>query len=117
MKQRAQELRQAIERHRGDKRRWRCPEELRLEVVAYAHEQSRGGKTQVQVAAEVGVSETSLQRWVAADRVGSGEPASLRTVKVIDPLSSKRALTLVTPHGYRIEGLDVENAARLLQAL
>lgn len=116
MEQRGQELRRAIDRIRRDRVRWRCPAGLRSEVVAYVHERRKGGAMLADVAREFGVSESSLGRWVSAERGEDTGQARLREVKVVEPASG-RGVTLVTPRGYRIEGLDVESAARLLQAL
>jgi hypothetical protein len=68
------------------------------------------------IAEELGVSSSALQRWVTADREVK-EPVTLREVSVVEPGSSVRGLTVVTPRGYRIEGLDITSAVRLLQAL
>jgi hypothetical protein len=46
-----------------------------------------------------------------------GRP-SLRRVRVVDPAPAiESLLVVVTPSGVRVEGLDVESAARLLRLL
>lgn len=144
MEQRVEELRQAIEQHRGGQIRWVCPTGLRSEVVALAQDRRRSGQALEEIADEIGVSSSALQRWVAADSDGKRQPSvraarpertvsGLRQVKIVDRspaaaapshligradrLSNAGVLTLVAPNGYRIEGLDVESAARLLEAL
>lgn len=117
MEQRAQELRQAIEQSRGGQARWRCPAALREEVVAFAKERRKAGGVLEAIADELGVSSSALQRWIVSDRDRAGQPEALRKVRVVEPRSSVRSLTVVTPQGYRIEGLDIGSAVRVLQAL
>lgn len=90
----------------------RYPAEMKALAVALAEE--RRGEPLSRVASELGVSELSLQRWVEQD-----EPARFRPVEV-DLDSSRepgRGLVLVTPRGYRVEGLEAESLASLLRVL
>jgi len=43
MQDRRKALRKALERSRGGQKRWRCPEELRSEVVSYAQSRRASG--------------------------------------------------------------------------
>jgi transposase-like protein len=80
-------------------------------------------------AAALGVSEPTLRTWV--QNVSTDARGSLRRV-VVTPsteapatklprsatkLSGSSRLTLVTPTGYRLRGLDVASAAALLRVL
>ena len=65
-----------------------------------------------------GIGEKSFRAW----RARRAAPLQMREVAVttlVPALSAKPAATfaVVAPGGYRVEGLDVENAARLLRAL
>jgi hypothetical protein len=63
-----------------------------------------------------GLALASLQRWVAAER-----PERLRPVRVgptPEATSARGAAgVLITPGGFRIEGLEVEQLAALLRSL
>jgi hypothetical protein len=67
------------------------------------------------VAADLGISALSLQRWLE-----QGEPARFRPVEV-EPesvsISRERGLVLITPRGYRVEGLEAEELSSLLRVL
>lgn len=91
-----------------------------MAYVAAARKEKRAWR---QICEDVGLSESVLRRWSAAD-VGD-ERVSLVPVKVIadatsgvdDEVRQRRsdgAITLLTPGGYRIEGLGVEQLATLL---
>ena len=74
------------------------------------------------VAAELGVARSSLRRWCEDDSVGTesgglvpvvidGPPTVKPTVEVVE------GLTLVTPKGFRVEGLQFAHVIQLLGAL
>ena len=92
----------------------RYPLDLRHLAVSVARE--RQGEPVSRVAAELGVSVVSLQRWIE-----QSEPAQFRPVEVRAELAGQSGdLTgpiLITPHGYRIEGLGIESLAALLRVL
>jgi hypothetical protein len=82
--------------------------------------QTRGDSSWQAIAREVGISASGLKRW--SEGVVS-TPARLRRVRVrgdgglgggiaaVPP----RALTLVTPSGFRVEGLSREDVAALVR--
>ena len=81
---------------------------------------------QAEIARELGVSESTVWRWsqasVPAKRVSATKPkaSAFKRVKVVTErvsLGSTAELSVVTPHGYRVEGLDVASAAALLREL
>jgi transposase len=89
----------------------RYSRQLRRDAVAYLERKKRDGASVEQVASELGVSVLSLSRW-------SGEQArvgSLVPVEVVVPESTE--LSVVTPGGYRIEGLSEESVVRLVERL
>ena len=95
MEERGRELRQAIERSRGNRPRWRCPSGLRSEIVEYVSELRDTGQTLAQIGAVLGVSETSLGRWLTAERVGNGhQRASMREVKLAGGTASTAGISL-----------------------
>ena len=105
------ELRNAIAESRVGQTRWRCPAPLRDEIVGFAQERRREGASVRKTARELGVSESSLNRWLQkAD-------GRLRPVRVIEKPSSRDSLVLITPGGYRLEGLSSMSAAEVLRRL
>lgn len=111
MMRNVEELREAIAESRNGQSRWRCPTELREEVVSYAKNRRSAGESVVQMAQKLGMSESGLNRWL--QKVAG----TLRPVRVVDTLASQDQLVLVTPTGYRLEGLSVTCAVDLLRRL
>lgn len=90
----------------------RYPAELRALAVAVAQE--RREEPLARVAADLGVSAVSLQRWLE-----QGEPAGFRPVEIEpSPVATlARGLALITPRGYRVEGLEAGVLVSLLRVL
>lgn len=105
------ELRESITRSRIGQSRWRCPPALREEIIEFSRERRREGCSVKRIAAELGVSESGLSRWL---QVGSGR---LRPVRVSEKDSIQGQLVLLTPGGYRLEGLSISGAAEVLRRL
>jgi transposase-like protein len=119
------ELARVIRTHRRPElgKRWRCPKELRERAVAYAEACCGRGESKWAVAQRLGVVESTLCRWLRRKR-GAIVPA-MRPVSVVGALSREHAdepsptprLRLVTPNGYVVDGLDLEEVAYLLRIL
>ena len=107
------ELREALIQSRRGQVRWRCPQPLREEIVEYTRQRQDAGISVPKVAKELGMSASGLSRWLNAVQ------AKLRPVRVaeVPPALSSSPLVLVTPDGYRLEGLDAASAAELLRRL
>ena len=105
------ELREAIARSRVGQTRWRCPVDLREKIAEFAKERKNEGVGVGEMAKSLGVSESGLSRWL-----GGGKP-KLRPVRVAEQAPSHDRLVLVTPGGYRLEGLSASSAADLLRRL
>lgn len=90
----------------------RYPAELRAVAVAVAQE--RSGEPLARVASDLGVSVVSLQRWLE-----QGEPAVFRPVEIEPGPATVPAggLALITPRGYRVEGLEAGVLVSLLRVL
>jgi len=90
----------------------RYPAELRALAVAVAQE--RREEPLARVAADLGVSAVSLQRWLE-----QGEPAGFRPVEIEPSPAAAPAvgLALITPRGYRVEGLEAGVLVSLLRVL
>ena len=96
----------------------RYPAPLRQLAVDFAAEAKVAGWSASRIARRLGVSWATLERWCVTQpetELGGG----MREVVVREavPSSIELGAVLVTPEGYRIEGLRREDLVGLLQAL
>lgn len=118
MRTRVERFRRAVERSLGGRpgRGTRYPEDLRQEAIALARMGMLAGKSLGSVAEELGLGPATLTRWLG--RGGAGEP--LRPVEVQreeEEPGQAPSLVVVTPSGWRIEGLRLVDLAELVRAL
>ena len=109
------QAREAIEGLGERGRTQRIPDEVRQAVMAYARRERSRGRRWSEIAAAVGLSTSVLGRWSRGQRW-----ARSRVVRVAvsgQSVDAQAALVLVTPAGYRLEGLDAAKALDLLRAL
>jgi len=98
--------------------RRRYSQSLRAEAVAYLRERVHGGASAETVASELGVSGWSLSRWRRG--LSPEKNSTLPLVQVVPHCAeegTKPLVTLVTPDGYRIEGLERGDVSRMLESL
>ena len=92
----------------------RIPEAVRTQVLAYTRRQRAAGHSWARIAHAVGLSVGSLKNW-------SRTPPAARTLVPVAvataPEVPTAALVVVSPGGYRVEGLDLATATVLLRAL
>jgi len=117
MPTRVEQFRSAVARSLGGRpgRGARYREDLRQEAIALARTGLLEGKSLGRVAEELGIGPATLTRWL--ERGGAGEP--LRPVEVQREAEPGQAfpLVVVTPSGWRIEGLRLADIPELLRAL
>jgi transposase len=119
MEQKARQFREEAARHnRGRKGvRRRYPEDLRDLAVSYCSTRQQGGASLNQIARELGINGWSLNRWVRETKKRAGfvkvevQPATESMQRVAE------CCVLLTPEGYRVEGLTAEGVGRLLRVL
>lgn len=91
--------------------------ELRKLALTYCCERQRQGASVTDVAVELGISGWTLNRWIR----GKEKRAEFAKVEVESPGESVSSLAdpcvLLTPEGYRIEGLTVGGVGQLLRVL
>lgn len=100
------------------------PESFKRLVVSYGHERLSSGQPFRALVLELGICGATLRTWLAsvgdkASPVFTGcdaDPIFL-PVKVSSSAESSKSLVLVTPGGYRVEGLDTCIALDLLARL
>ena len=93
----------------------RYPEDLRAEIGAAARAGRSAGRSMTSLARELGVSSPTLIQWL---RRPARRP--WRPVTVAPPAASESPLmtpVLVTPKGFRVEGLDVAGLVTVLRSL
>ena len=102
----------AENQHRRSRRRYSAG--LRQRALAY-WQRRKGEDGMRTIAAALGVSATTLQRWTRASR-----PPRVRPIAVVPTTAHTEAapiVVVITAAGPRVEGLTVESAARLLTLL
>jgi transposase-like protein len=98
---------------RGLRRRYSAA--LQEQAVAYWQFRRRAGDGVRVVASALGVAPWSLHRWIHARRHRRFHPVQIIAAKPVPP--SPSVAIRLTADGPRVEGLDVEAAARLLALL
>jgi hypothetical protein len=92
------------------------PEELREEAIGCVQAATAQGSSVRGVAVALGVSHATLYRWMARKK-----RVPVRKVEIVQSEPARRegssSLVLVTPQGYRVEGLALGEVARLLETL
>jgi transposase len=93
-------------------RRGRCvPPELRARAAAWLRARRAEGRSVVELAAELGVAAGTVLRW-------SNEGVrAIVPVKVVPDMSPTAQVAVVSPSGFRIEGITLEDAVRVLREL
>jgi len=92
----------------------RIPDTVRARVLAYARRARAAGQSWARIAQHVGLSVGSLKKWARTP-----PPARWLVPVAVTAASevSAAALVVVSPGGYRVEGLDLPTTTALLHAL
>jgi hypothetical protein len=108
----AQRFRQRVARELGDRQgtERRYSAGLRAAAVAYWRTREVAGDGLQQVALALGVAPMSLRRWAQ-------EPTLRRVQLVPDEGTEPRVVVTITADGVRVEGLDLDTAARFVARL
>lgn len=111
----------AAHRRRSGSRRARTPPPLKERILSFAERARAVGWTWQTTAEAVGMCRKTLDTWRRAAREGE-RATRMMPVEVIDEMPvgavrPPRALTLISPDGWRIEGADIETTLELLRRL
>jgi hypothetical protein len=119
MEMTADRFREEAVRRRGGRRRGAAPysAEQKAFAAGYARTGLAEGRSLMASAIALGVSDPTLRDWMERGPTGSSTPLRRVVVAPRAEPSSSSGLTLITPAGYRIRGLDVGSAAALLRVL
>lgn len=94
----------------------RVPDELRRVAIRFGRWALDEGESLGEAAAQLGVSRATLERWL--DEEPAGDSSAVREVVVrAEEAGGGTGLTLVTPEGFRIEGLAVADLIALVRSL
>ena len=97
-----------VEKGRGK----RYPRDLRERVVAWARGRQEAGASWESIKRELGQKFDTVRRWCAA----VAKSRALVPVRVV-ATRSQRTVSVVSPSGYRVDGLALSEAAALLREL
>lgn len=124
MEESTRELRESIQRHRSNKsvpgRNY--PAALRSAIVAHAAERQAVGDGVHTIAASLGLNPNTLYMWLRARATETRPRAAFRKVRISSVPKDRSAPTangptVVTPQGFRVEGLDVAGLVAVLRSL
>ena len=91
----------------------RYPAELRARVVSWANGRRVEGASWEEIKRELGQRFDTVRRWC----VDGTETKDLVPVRVVATTVPARALSVVSPMGFRIDGLTPAEAAALLREI
>jgi hypothetical protein len=107
-------LRRELDRVEG--RQGRCfPPELKLRAARWIAERRAGGAPVAEIAAELGLAEGTVLRWSSAAK--PTPTRALVPVEVVPDPAAARTVSIVSPSGFRVDGLSLLEAAAVLRAL
>jgi hypothetical protein len=114
MDRKAEEFRKrAREENRGRARiRWRYSGPVRSAAMAHLRRVLDAGGSLSGAARALGVRPLTLKRWQESEAT----QATLRPVEIVEDSSVSKTV-LLSPRGYRVEGLSEEGLSRLLEHL
>jgi len=92
----------------------RYPAKMKRFAVECARVAIANGDTLASAARELSISDITLSKWVQAAEVETAFASVVVEAEEAAPSSGE--LTLTTPDGYEITGLDVRSVAELLRA-
>ena len=90
----------------------RYPKELRALAIAWARVRREEGVTWRRVAERIGLRTETVRRWCASE----AEPRATPGLVPVEVVATDR-VAVVSPTGWRLEGLSVADAARLVRSL
>ena len=120
VKAQVHQIRRAIEGLGRRGRTERIPQAIRERVVRVVEEARVAGMSWRELAAEIGLAATTIERWSAISHRTSGALVRVRVggESSAGKQSSERAgLTVVSANGFRLEGLSVAEALSVMRAL
>ena len=103
----------ARERGRGK----RYPTALRERATRWIRTQTAAGTSLRAVARALGIHTESARRWNRSDAAELTSTALVPIEIVVDEVRPARALTVISPAGFRVDGLSLVEAAALMREI
>lgn len=91
--------------------------EVRAAAASYTRACRAQGQTWQALSAGLPISATALRRWMEEAETRGGLVPVETVPEVPEPATAARDLTLISPSGYRLVGLDLTAALALLRGL
>jgi hypothetical protein len=98
-----------VEKGRGK----RYPAELQARVVQWAKRRRSAGASWQQIKRELGQRFDTVRRWCQAPT--TARDRALVPVRVVSEQTVVRTVSVVSPSGFRVDGLTLSEAAALLR--
>lgn len=92
------------------------PLDVRDAVVEYAAAR-RPRTSWARLGDALGLSASTIQRWCTHDDADAGDSTALVPIVVTGAVAMSGGLVLVSPRGFRLEGLNLDDAGLLLDRL
>lgn len=93
------------------------PEPLRRRAATFARSERAKGSSFAWIAETLGVSEETVRRWLS-DRTRERRVLPVEVIDADEGAETVSSLVaVVSPKGYRVEGLRIDDAVRLLREL
>jgi transposase len=109
--------REALARLGKRGRTTRIPDDVRAVVLGYVERERSRGRSRQEVADELGLSSSVLVRWAKGGRRRRGKIVPIRLLATPSVSPEAATIRIVSPSGYRIEGLSVRDAVEVIRAI
>jgi len=119
MDEQAQQIQRTVADFRSRNPRAAYPREIREQVVEYARRGRAQGRSWRELAEAVGMGTASLHHWVNDNGKAKGQATLVPVAVSADQgrKQSDRSVVVISPSGFRLEGLSFTEAADLLRML
>lgn len=107
-------LRRELARHEKGRGK-RYPADLKRRVTAYALRERNTGVTYESVAETLGLAFETVRRWCMGATGGEERAPMLVPVEVVT--EARSPIAIISPSGFRLEGLEPAEAVAALRAL
>lgn len=106
------DLRRSVQGHEGGRGK-RYPAELRLRLRRWVRRRRGEGASAAAIAAELSLPLSTVSHWASS----RSQPTALVPIEVVPDPRPSRTLRVLSPSGFAVEGVTVEEAASLLRLL
>lgn len=109
--------REAIARLGKRGRTTRIPDDVRAAVLGYVERERTRGRSRQEVAGELGLSGSVVARWSNGRPRTRGKLVPVRVLAAPTVEREATAVRIISPSGYRIEGISFREAVEAMRAL